>query len=71
MPKTKAQPPKPTKFKATLVKSPIGYAEDQRRTLRALGLTKMNRSVICDDNPAMRGQVLKVRHLIAVEEVVE
>lgn len=57
-----------SKMKVTLVKSAIGYAEDQKRTLNALGLTKMNKSIICDDNAVMRGQVLKVRHLVSVEE---
>ena len=57
-----------SKIKVTLIKSGIGYAETQRRTLKALGLTKLNKSIVIDDNPAMRGQVLKVRHLVSVEE---
>ena len=69
MAKAKAKAKAASKMKVTLVKSSIGYAQDQRRTLQALGLRKMNESVVCEDNPAMRGQVLKVRHFVSVEEV--
>jgi len=66
MPKAKAKVN--TKIKVTLIKSGIGYAQTQRRTLKALGLTRLNKSIIVEDNLAMRGQILKVRHLVAVEE---
>jgi len=66
MPKAKAK--EKAKIKVTLIKSGIGYAQTQRRTLKALGLTKLNKSIIVEDNLAMRGQILKVRHLVAVEE---
>ena len=56
------------RFRITWVKSAIGYADDQRRTLRALGLKRLNQSVIHDDLPSIRGMIIKVRHLVKVEE---
>lgn len=56
------------RFRITLVKSAIGYADDQRRTIRALGLKRLNQSVIHDDLPSIRGMIMKVRHLVKVEE---
>jgi large subunit ribosomal protein L30 len=56
------------RFRITWVKSAIGYARDQRRTLRALGLKRLNQSVIHDDLPSIRGMIIKVRHLVKVEE---
>lgn len=56
------------KLKITLIKSGIGYASDQRRTLHTLGLNQLNQSVIREDSPSLRGQVLKIRHLVKVEE---
>lgn len=58
------------KLKVIWQKSGIGYAEDQKRTLKALGLKRLNQSVIHEDNAAVRGMILKVRHLVRVEEVV-
>ena len=57
------------KLRVTMVKSGIGYAEDQKRTLKSLGLKRLNQSVIHNDNAAVRGMILKVRHLVRVEEV--
>jgi len=57
------------KLKITLVRSPIGRPEDQRATVRALGLSKMHHSVVQPDNPAVRGMIRKVRHLVDVEAV--
>lgn len=54
--------------KITLVKSPIGYAERQRRTLRALGLSKVQQTVEQPDTPAVRGMVAKLSHLVEVNE---
>jgi large subunit ribosomal protein L30 len=51
----------------TLVKSGIGYNEDQKRTLKALGLRRLNQSVVQDDSAAIRGMINKVRHLVTVE----
>ncbi|PSR32137.1 MAG: 50S ribosomal protein L30 [Sulfobacillus benefaciens] len=59
------------KIKITLVKSPIGYAHDQKDTVKRLGLTKMWRTVEHDDNESIRGMVHKVRHLVKVEEASE
>ncbi len=56
------------KLKITLIKSLIGRPGDQRVTVRTLGLTKTNRSVICEDTPQVRGMVNKVGHLLKVEE---
>jgi large subunit ribosomal protein L30 len=50
-----------------LVKSGIGYNEDQKRTLRALGLRRLNQTVVKEDSAAMRGMVDRVRHLVTVE----
>ncbi len=52
----------------TWVKSGIGYAEDQRRTLKALGFRRLNQSVTHDDSPPIRGMINKVKHLVKVEE---
>jgi len=59
------------KLKITLTRSLIGRPEDQRATVRALGLGKTNSSVVQDDSPAIRGMVRKVRHLVRVEDVQE
>ena len=56
-------------LKVTYKKSAIGYAHDQKRTIASLGLRKLNQSRILPDNPAVRGMVFKVRHLVTVEEI--
>lgn len=56
------------KLKITLVRSLIGRPEDQRVTVRTLGLTKTNRSVMQEDTPQVRGMINKVSHLLKVEE---
>ena len=56
------------KLNITLVKSGIGYKEDQKKTLKALGLRRLNQSVVQDDSSSVRGMVNKVRHLVKVEE---
>jgi len=56
------------KLKITWVKSDIGYAEDQKRTIKSLGLKRLNQSVVREDSVATRGMVVKVRHLVKVEE---
>jgi large subunit ribosomal protein L30 len=64
-------PKKATSGKAlrvTLVKSPIGYGKDQKATVRALGLRRMNQTVEHNDSPAVRGMLNKVIHLIKIEE---
>ena len=59
------------KVKVVLVKSLIGRPETQRRTVRALGLGKLNSEVVHEDTPSIRGMVRKVQHLLRVEEFVE
>lgn len=56
------------KIKIQLVKSPIGYAKDQKATVEALGLRKMNSVAEHDDNECIRGMINKVSHLIKVLE---
>lgn len=55
-------------LRVTLVKSPIGYKKDQKATIRALGLRRMNQTVEHNDTPAVRGMLTKVNHLIKIEE---
>ena len=56
------------KIKITQTKSGVGAPEKHRRTLQALGL-KHQRSVVQDDNDAIRGMVFQVRHLVKVEGI--
>ncbi len=51
----------------TWVKSSVGYAEDQKRTIKALGLHRLNQSVTHHDSGSIRGMINKVRHLVKVE----
>ena len=55
------------KVKVTLVKSPIGYSKDQKATVIALGLNKLNSSVVHEENEAISGMIFKVKHLVKVE----
>ena len=52
----------------TLVRSGVTRPETQQRTLRGLGLTRMNRTVRLKDTPAIRGMIRKVSHLVKVVE---
>ena len=54
--------------RVTLVRSPIGYTKDQKKTVLALGLRRMHQTVEHTDNPALRGMIRKVIHLVQVEE---
>ena len=56
------------KISITLVRSPIGYSERQKRTVRALGLRRINQTVEQVDNPEVRGMINKVGHLVRIEE---
>jgi len=58
-----------SKIKVTQVKSGIDRPERQKRTLRALGLRKMNASVEVEATAQIKGMVTKVLHLVKVEEV--
>ena len=55
-------------LKVTLVKSTIGAVPKHKKTVEALGLRKLNKTVIMPDNAATRGMVQQVRHLLKVEE---
>ncbi len=57
------------KLQVTWKVSTIGYKKDQRRTIEALGLRKLNQTVVHDDVPSIRGMVFKVRHLVQVTEI--
>ena len=57
------------KLKITLLKSTIGAVPQNRKTVEALGLRKINHTVEMPDNPAVRGMVRQVRHLVKVEEI--
>ncbi len=54
-------------IKVTQVKSAIGRIEPQKRTIKALGLGKISSSSVVPDNPAVRGMVASVAHLVKVE----
>ena len=55
------------RLKISWDRSQIGYPEDQRRTIRALGLRRLHQTIERDDSPTIRGMLHKVRHLISVE----
>jgi large subunit ribosomal protein L30 len=57
------------KLRITQVRSTIGGKENQRLTLKSLGLRKIRQSVERDDTPQIRGMINTVRHLVTVEEV--
>ena len=57
------------KLKVTLVKKTIGAIPKQVKTVEALGLNKLNKTVELPDNDAVRGMIFKVRHLVKVEEI--
>jgi len=57
------------KIKITQVKSIIDRSERQKRTMKALGLKKMNQSVEVEANAAIIGMVRKVNHLVAIETI--
>ena len=55
-------------LRVTLVRSPIGFTKDQKQTVLALGLHRMHQTVEHNDNPALRGMIRKIIHLVQVEE---
>ena len=57
------------KLKITLVKSTTGAIPKHRKTVEALGLKKLNKTVEMPDNAATRGQIQQIRHLVKVEEI--
>jgi large subunit ribosomal protein L30 len=59
------------KLRITWKKSSIGCPENQKITVRTLGLHRLNHTVEHDDSPAIRGMVFTVRHLVEVETIEE
>lgn len=55
-------------LKVTLVKSTIGAVPKHKRTVEALGLKKLNKTVVLPDNAATRGMIKQVEYLLKVEE---
>ncbi len=58
----------PKTLQITLVKSPIGFNKRQKATVKALGLNKLHQTVEQIDNPAVRGMINTVSHLVVVKE---
>ncbi|MHB8932041.1 MAG: 50S ribosomal protein L30 [Bellilinea sp.] len=58
----------PKMLRITLVKSAIGYSVQHKATVRALGLRRLNQSVVHEDTPVLRGMLRKVNHLVLIEE---
>jgi large subunit ribosomal protein L30 len=54
------------KLNVTLVRSGINRPQDQKDTIRGLGLTRMHKTVTLNDTPAIRGMIRKVSHLVKV-----
>ena len=57
------------KSRITLVKSPIGAVPKHRKTVEAMGLTKMHKTVELPDNAATRGQIQQIGYMLKVEEI--
>lgn len=60
-----------SKLKITQVRSAIGRNVSQKRTIEALGIKRINNSVIKEDKSEIRGMITKVVHLVKVEEIKE
>jgi large subunit ribosomal protein L30 len=56
-------------IKVTQTKSLIGRKDEHRRTIKALGLRRINHSVVHEDSPQVRGMIHQVRYLLDVEEI--
>jgi large subunit ribosomal protein L30 len=56
-------------LRITQIRSVIGRIQNQRRVMRALGITRLNQTVEHKDTPGIRGMIEKVNHLVKVEEV--
>lgn len=63
-----ANQPETKTLRVTLIKSPIGFAEPQKRTVKALGLRHLHCTVEHKDTPAVRGMLNKIIHLVRIEE---
>lgn len=60
-----------SKVRITYVKSSIGYRENQKETIRSLGLRRLNHSVVREETPVVLGMINTVKHLLRVEPVEE
>ena len=59
------------KLRIKWIKSDIGYAKEQRRTLKALGFHRLNETVEHEDAPPIRGMIAKINHLVKVEVITD
>jgi large subunit ribosomal protein L30 len=59
----------PKQLRITLVHSALGYSTRHKATVRAMGLTRLHKTVVQADTPQLRGMLAKVAHLVTVEEV--
>jgi len=59
------------KLRIKWIKSDIGYAKEQRRTLKALGFHRLHETVEHEDSPSVRGMIAKVNHLVKVEVITD
>lgn len=59
------------KLKITQVRSTIKRLENQKRTMRALGIKRLHQAVVHNDSPTIRGMISRVAHLVVVETVEE
>ncbi len=60
-----------SKLKIRQVRSAINRSGMQKKTIRALGIRRLNQTVVHNDNPCIRGMVKKVEHLVEMEEINE
>ncbi len=67
--KTETTDATPKALRVTQIRSGVGRPEVHKRTLRALGFLRHQQTIIKQDNPAIRGMLFQVRHLVRVEEV--
>jgi len=57
------------KLKLKLIRSVIGKSKDQKSTVQALGLRRLNHEIVKEVNPQVAGMIAKVKHLLSIEEV--
>ena len=68
MAKKTAKTDAPKRLKVTLVRSPVGFNRTQGHTVEGMGLRRIRHTVELPDTPETRGMILKVRHLVTVQE---
>ncbi len=57
------------RLRITLMRSPIGAKPAHRKTVRSLGLRKLHQSVVKNDDPAIRGMIRSIMHMVVYEEI--